>query len=168
MCCRCHYAFKFQHFLKIHCQTKEKIQKDTNTLEDIFTSIHISKDATQNIVVQKAILLSLAQQELQAQGGAVRQHDKPTTGGFPAHLTYWQWCPERQLRRSVLLKNGPQPTSTKFPERAESLYGLLTTAQAPASELGWGKWFGEPWLACEPSAQCTPEEKEMQLHANSG
>lgn len=130
--------------------------------------IQTSHNASQNIAVQEAVLRALAQQALEAQGGPLRQHDQPATGWFPTPFAYQQWRPRGQLRRPFLLKNGPQSASAELPERAEHLHGVLAATQAPASERGRGRRFGEPRLEPEPQAQCTPEEKEMQLHAASG
>lgn len=113
------------------------------------------QNATSNLTVQKANHGSLAQQELQAQGGAVRQHDKPTTSWFPTHLSHRKQCPCRQLWRPIFPENGPQSAPAKLPEWAESPYGLFATAQAPTFEPGWVWWFRVLRLACRPPTHST-------------
>lgn len=148
--------------------TKGGHSKGTKTLEDIsnFKRRQSFKHAAASLTVQEANLWPLARQELQAQGGAVRQHDKPTAGRLPTHIPHrkQRW----QLRWPIFLENGPQLAAAELPEWAEPLHGCLATAKAAALEPGRGRGFREPRLARWPPTGGTEEEREVQLHATTG
>ena len=151
-----------------HQETNGQLDKEINT--NTFTNISFykssnkaSQDATKEHFSETDF--GAMENEIQAQGGTVGQHDQLTFGRFPTRLTHWQWRPHGQLWWPFLLKNGPQPSLKKLSKRAEPLSGLLAATQAPSSQPGRSRG---PWEPRVGSGSPGLAEEEVQLSAPAG